>query len=133
METGASSAPLEVAVRSEDDDEDPFGPLNEREATSEVTIKQEDIPAEAHHVNQLTLGSGVVRPTHETWLVHGITFCGKCGAWASSAPRLLTKAWPKEPGKRANDLSRLSAGKEPNRRTAWPGDTPLVRRNVPRG
>ena len=51
MEIGASSAPLEVAVRSEDDDEDPFahgGALDEREATSEVTIKQEEIPAEAH-------------------------------------------------------------------------------------
>ena len=42
MEVGASSAPLEVAVRSEDGDEDPFGhggALDEREATSEVTIK----------------------------------------------------------------------------------------------
>ena len=97
-----------------------------KEATSESTIKQEEIPVEAYHVIQLTLESGVVHHTDETWLVRGITFCGKCGAWASSAPRLLTKACPKEPGKRVYDLRRLTARKEPNRRTAWPSDTPLV-------
>ena len=94
MEIGASSAPLEVAVRSKDDDEDPFGrggALDEREATSEVTIKQEEIPAEAHPSINSSLGSGVVHPTHETWLVRRITLCGKCGAWASSAPRPTDK------------------------------------------
>ena len=37
------------------------------------------------------LGSSVVHHTHETWLIRGITFCGKCGAWATTAARLLTK------------------------------------------
>ena len=73
-----------------------------------------------YHVNTLVLGSGVVHHTHETWLIRHITFCGKCGAWATTAPRLLTKECAKEPGRRAYELKRLTAGKEPNRRTAWP-------------
>ena len=102
---GASSAPAETSERGEDDDEDPFGhggALDEREEESAV------------------LGGGVLHHTHETWLIRGI------GAWAMTAPRLLTKECSKEPGRRAYELRRLIACKEPNRRTAWPRDTPLA-------
>ena len=37
-------------------------------------------------------GNGVVHHSHETCLLRGITFSGKCVAWRTSAPRLLTKA-----------------------------------------
>ena len=79
-----------------------------------------------YHVNTLVLGSGVVHHTHETWLIRGITFCCKCGAWGMTAPRLLTKECAKERSRRAFELKRLIAGKEPNRRTTWPRDMPIA-------
>ena len=124
---GASSAPAETAERCEDDDEDPFRhgrALDEREEESARSAHEAN-PTD-YRVNTLVLGSGVVHHTHETWLIRGITFCGKCGAWATTAPRLLTKECSKEPGRRACELRRLTAGKEPSRRTTWPRDTPLT-------
>ena len=41
-------------------------------------------------------------------------------------PRLLTRDCAREPGKGAYELRRLIAGKEPNRRTTWPADTPVA-------
>ena len=123
---GASNVPAETGD-GEDDDEDPFGyggALDEREEESAQSAHEAN-PTD-YHVNTLVLGSGVVHHTHETWLMSCITFCGKCGAWATMAPRLLTKECAKEPSKRAYELKRLIAGKEPNRRTAWPRDTPLT-------
>ena len=127
MPTGwrrARAVPAETAERCEDDDEDPFGyggALDEREEES-----AHEAGPSACHVNTLVLGGGVVHDIHETWLIRSITFCGKYGAWATTAPRLLTKECLKEPGRRAYELRRLISGKEPNRRTAWPRDTPLA-------
>ena len=108
----------QCSSRCEDDDEDPFGyvgTLDEREEES----GHEEGPCEYHEL-ALVLGSSVVHHTHETWLILGITFCGKCGVRATTAPRLLTKECSKERGRRAYELRRLIAGKESNRRTAWP-------------
>ena len=99
---GANNVPAETGD-GEDDDEDPFGhggALDEREEESARSAHEAN-PTD-YHVNTLVLGSGVVHHTlvlgsgvvhhtHETWLMRGITFCGKCGAWATTAPRLLTK------------------------------------------
>ena len=111
---GASNEPAGKGDGCEDDDEDPFGhggALDEREEESARSAHEAN-PTD-YHVNTLVLGSGVVHHTHETWLMRGITFCGKCGAWATTAPRLLPKECAKEPGRRAYELKRLIAGKEP--------------------
>ena len=124
---GASSVPVEVAERCEDDDEDPFGhggALDEREEESAQSAHEAG-PSE-YHVTTLVPGSGIVHHTHETRLIRNITFCGKCGAWATTAPGLLTKELAKKPGRRTYELRRLIGGKELNRRTTWPRDTPIA-------
>ena len=78
---------------------------------------------EEYHTNKLVLGTGVVHHSHETWLLRGIKFCGKCVAWRSSAPRLLIKPCTYLANTRACDLRRLSRGQEPS-------DTPLVPRRM---
>ena len=87
------------------DDEDPFGhggALDAEEESAASTQRQgnEHESPEEHFVNKLVLGSGVVHHSHETRLLRGITFCGKCGAWSTSAPRLLTKACTNQTQKR---------------------------------
>ena len=74
---------------------------------------------EEYHTNKLVLGTGVVHHSHETWLLRGIKFCGKCVAWRASAPRPLIKPCTYLASTRACDLTRLSRGQEPS-------DTPLV-------
>ena len=107
--------------------------FTERETEHSVACStsayEHELPEE-HHVNKLVLGNGVVHHSHETWLMRGITFCGMCGAWGTSAPRLLTKAWTSLPKTRASELKRLSKGLEPNRRTVWPSDTPVLPRRI---
>ena len=86
-------SPMAPAERCSDD-EDPFGHGGALDAEEEESDRNKrsgyDSPEE-YHTNKLVLGNGVVHHSHETWLLRGITFCGKCGAWGSSAPRLLTK------------------------------------------
>ena len=79
------------------DDEDSFGHGGAMEADEEncaSTQRQmsEMESLEEHRVKRLVLGNGVVHDSHESLLLRGIVFCGKCGAWRTSAPRLLTKA-----------------------------------------
>ena len=79
---------------------------------------------EEHHFLQLVLGNGAVHHCRESWLLRSVIFCGKCGAWSTSAPRLLVKACTNLP-KRVP-----LKGLEPNRRTVWPCDTPVLPRRV---
>ena len=128
VETPTIRVPMAPAERCSDD-EDPFGhggALDAEEASDASTQRQR----KEHEVNKLLLGSGVVHRSHETWLLRGITFCGKCVAWGTSAQRLLTKACTNLPKTRASELKRLSKGLQPNRRTVWPSDTPVVPRRI---
>ena len=114
LSQGASNVPAETGD-GEDDDEDPFGygrALDERVEDSARSAHEAN-PTD-YHVNTLVLGSGVVHHTHETWLMRGITFCGKCGAWATTAPRLLTKECAKEPGRGALMQARNQIAEQPD-------------------
>ena len=67
------------------DDEDPFGQggaldAEEESGASTRRPRNERESPEEHHVSKVVLGNGVVHHSHETWLLRGITFCGKCGA-----------------------------------------------------
>ena len=109
--------PAPVAERCEDDD-DLFVHGAALDEGGENVQGAQEADFSEYHVNTLVLGSGVVHYTHETWLIRGITFCGECGAWAT------TRECTKEPGKRAYELRRLITGKEPNSRMTWPADIP---------
>ena len=96
VETPTIRVPMAPAERCSDD-EDPFshgGALDAEEECGASIQRQRNRheSPEGHHVNKLVLGNGVVHHSHETCLLRGIAFCGKCGAWRTSAPRLLTKA-----------------------------------------
>ena len=78
------------------DDEDPLGHGGaldaEKESGASTQRQRSGHESLEEHVNKLVLGSGVVHHSHETWLLRGISFCGKCGAWRTSELRLPTKA-----------------------------------------
>ena len=95
-------------------DEDPFshgGALDAEEEESDRNERTGHDSPEEYHTNKLVLGNGVVHHSHETCLLRGTTFCGNCGAWGSSAPRLLTKPCTYSAKTRACDLRRLSRGR----------------------
>ena len=81
-------------VEGYSDVEDPFGHGGtldaEEEEESDRDKRNGCDSREEYQTNKLVLGTGVVHHRDETWLLRGITFCGKCGAWGSSAPRRLT-------------------------------------------
>ena len=86
---------------------------------SDVSIQRQTNEHESPEEDQVhKLGNGVVHHRHETWLLRGITFCGKCGAWRTSAPTA------------DEELRRLSKGLEPNRGTVWPNETPVLPRRI---
>ena len=116
---GESSERAPVAERCEDDD-DPFGHGAALDEGEENVQGAQEAGLSEYHVNTLVLGSGVVHYTHGTWVIRGITFCGECGAWAT------TRECTMEPGKRAYELRRLITGKGPNSRMTWPADTPTA-------
>ena len=71
--------------RGASDDEDPFGhgdavDAEEESGASTRRPRNEHESLEKHHVSKVVLGNGVVHHSHETWLLRGITLCGKCGA-----------------------------------------------------
>ena len=67
------------------DDEGPFGHGGaldaEQESGASTERQRDEHESLEEHVNKLVLGNGVVHHSHETCLLRGVTFCGKCGAW----------------------------------------------------
>ena len=84
VDTPAIRVPMAPTERCRDD-EDPFGhggalDAEEESGASTRRPRNELEPTEEHHVSKLVLGNGEVHLNHETWLLRGISFCGKCGA-----------------------------------------------------
>ena len=78
-----------------------FGRLSEQ---SPLTWNEHESPEE-QHVKNSVLRNGAVHHSHETWLLNAILFCGRCGAWCTSAPRLdppcTARIWTHVPKRRS--------------------------------
>ena len=89
------------------------GALEAREencASTQRQMSKIELPEE-QPVERLVLGNGVVHDSHESWLLRA-SFSGKCGAWGTSAPRLLNKACKGLIETRVTELKRLWTGLE---------------------